>query len=210
LAGNFCKLLEIKPGTAIANHDIVIEPATALPVKIQDRDARPLTHTWGTGIDWFEGSWPLEIEKDTCAAYHLEPGKPRLMCFYEPTRKLIGTLVLSGDEKKPAVVTLEKAGILKGRLVGEDGKPLVGVAVNLYFRQGTATRIHDYIHQTKLVETDAEGNFQIDDLVPGQKFTLLFRRGVRTAVVGFDDSVQVGAVLDLGEIKLNLKTEQDS
>ncbi len=54
LQGNFCKVLNIKPGADIVTQDIIIEQATALPVKIQDRDGRPLPGTFVTGISWVE------------------------------------------------------------------------------------------------------------------------------------------------------------
>jgi RNA polymerase sigma factor (sigma-70 family) len=210
LAGNFCKVLDIKPGVGIVTQDIIIEPATALPVMIQDGDGRPVTGAFVTGINGDEANWPLRLEKETCAAYDLQPGKPRLMVFFEPATKLLGTLAFKGDEKEAAVVTLGAAGVVKGRLVGEDGKPLVGVVVNLHFPERTAAQIHDHIHRAKLVETDSAGAFQIDEVIPGPKFSLWFKQGVRffEPFVQMDDSsVQAGATLDVGEIKLKPKSE---
>src|SRR5262249_56321579 len=83
------------------------------------------------------GGWhrPSRVAGDACGAYHLQPGKPRLMVFYEPTRKLFGTLRLKGDEKGPLVVRLGPGGAVRGRLVGPDGRPLAGVVVKVYHRE---------------------------------------------------------------------------
>src|SRR5262249_19338313 len=72
LQGVASKVLDIKPGTETVEQDIVLERATALPVKILGPDGKPLAGTWVTGLgpeDWHR---PAEIKGDTCAAFHLE------------------------------------------------------------------------------------------------------------------------------------------
>ncbi len=48
--GHFCKVLDIKPGTAVVNQDIVIERASTLEMKIEDGEGRPLSGTWAIGF----------------------------------------------------------------------------------------------------------------------------------------------------------------
>jgi RNA polymerase sigma factor (sigma-70 family) len=213
LEGNFCKMLQIKPGTEIVEQNIVVELAAALPVKTQDANGLPLAGTLATGISSAEWDIPAWIENDSCAAYELEPGKARLMVFYAPAKKLAGTLALKGDEKGAAVVKLGPAGAVKGRLVGEDGNALVGVVVNIYFRERQAEEMHLHIHRAKLVETDADGKFQIDEVIPGLKLKWQFKRGTRTfePLMKVDGrSVQAGAVLDVGEVELKLQTKESN
>ncbi len=116
------------------------------------------------------------------------------MVFYEPTKKLIGSLALKGDEKVPAVVKLGPPGVIKGRLVGEDGKPVVGVAVNLYFSERTAEEINDHIHRANLVETDSDGKFQIDDVIPGANFSIALRRRPADFRAAGEDGTEFGPV----------------
>jgi hypothetical protein len=99
------------------------------------------------------------------------------MVFHEPTRRLFGTLSLKGDEKESATVALGQGGAVMGRLIGEEGKPLAGVAVHLHHRNRPVDEIHDYVHRVQPVETGADGKFRIDDIVPGIEFDLSFRRG---------------------------------
>ena len=212
LQGNFCKVLNIKPGADTVMEDIVIEQATALPVRLQDGKGRPLTGALVTGVSWAEWMRPVQIEKDTCAAYHLEPGKPRLMVFYEPTKKLIGSLALKGDEKDPAIVRLGPPGVVTGRLVGEDGKPVAGVAVTVYFSERTAEEINAQVHRAKLVETDTKGRFQIEGVIPGRNFSMAFRRGRQTfePLVKLDHrAVQSGETLDLGDVQAKRKSTSE-
>jgi RNA polymerase sigma factor (sigma-70 family) len=212
LYGNFCKVLHLKLGVDVVTQDVIIAQAAALPVTIQDGDGRPLPGTWVTGINWAEWHRPLQVEKAACAVY-LEPGKPRLMVFYEPNKRLIGTLALQGDEMEPTAATLGRSAAVTGRLVSEDSKPLAGIAVNLHFPERTAAEIHDHIHSVKLVETDAEGRFQVSEVIPALKFSIWFGRGsqIFEPMMNLEErSVQAGRTLDLGDVKVKLKTEQEN
>jgi hypothetical protein len=202
--GNSCKVLVLEPGAGVVKQDVVLEPAAALPVKIVDGAGRPLGGTWVTGISPQEWHYPIKVAKDACSAYHLEPGKPRLLVFYEPGKKLMGLLRLKGDEKEPAVARLGPAGSVRGRLLGEGGKPLAGVTVRLYHRERPAEEIHRHAHRSRVIETDADGRFLIDEVVPGVKFGLSFSRGRRS----FDPAEKVdrvapaGKPLDLEDVKV--------
>jgi hypothetical protein len=208
LQGNFCKVLEIKPGTEVVSQDIVVEPASALPVKMEDADGMRLTNVWVAGMS--SEDWHGPIRVDTCEVYNLQPGKARFVVFYEPMKKLVGSLSLKGDEKDPAIVKLGPAGVVTGRVAGEDGKPLAGVAVSLYHRERTATEIHNQVHRAKGVETDADGKFQIDEVIPGARFALSFGqgKGVYDAVTKPGDRVvKPGEAIDAGEIILKPKSQ---
>ncbi len=52
LQGSFCKVLQIEPGTTV-KQDITVEPASTIPIKIQDATGRPLANTfvWEEGRD---------------------------------------------------------------------------------------------------------------------------------------------------------------
>jgi RNA polymerase sigma factor (sigma-70 family) len=210
LQGNGAKVLDLKEGTDIVTQDIELELATALPVKVRDADGKPVAGVWATGLGPVERHGAVEVKGDSCAAYHLE-GKPRLMVFYEPTKKLFGTLRLKGDEKEPVTVTLGPGGSVKGRVVGEDGKPLAGVAVSLSHRERCADDIRDYVHRAKLVETDADGNFRIDDVIPGVKFEFWCIRGktrFEPVTKPANQTAEPGKLTDVGELKLKPRPER--
>jgi hypothetical protein len=186
-----------------------VEPAAALPVKIHGPDGKPVTGTWVTGISPDASDPPIEVTGDSCAAYHLD-GKLRLMGFYEPTRKLFGSIALKSNETEPVTVTLGPGGAVKGRLVGEDGTPLAGVAVSLHHPARRLTELHDHVHRSRPVETDANGEFRIDDIIPGRKFRLLFNRGKTSFELvtkpAADRTAEPGKTTDAGELKLKPKT----
>jgi hypothetical protein len=206
--GNFCKVLDGKPG-AVVKQDIILERASARTVTIQDVDGRPLSGVWATGISSRTRYRAIRLANSFCPVYHLEAGQPRLLVFYEPRRKLAGIRTLKADEKQPIVVKLGLAGALKGRLLDADGKPLAGAEVDLHYRDREAEEIEWAIHEGKQVVTDASGAFAFDELIPEMKIQLTFRRGrrrferepkpVEAAIV-----VKPGECRDLGAINVRL------
>jgi RNA polymerase sigma factor (sigma-70 family) len=177
--GNFCKVLDIKPGAAVVKQDILLERARAVTLSIQDAEGRPLSGTWATGIGPRPHYAAIRIEKDSCPVYHLEAGRSRLLVFVDAKRKLAGTLTLKGVETSPLVVKLAPLGAIKGRLKGADGKPLAGIAVGLRYRDSQAEDAHDALQENKQVVTDANGDFTYDGVIPRLQCVLTFRRGGR-------------------------------
>jgi hypothetical protein len=141
IQGNSCKVLNIKPGTAVVHQDLVLARASILEVKIRDAEGRPVSGVWATDFASHSYIGPLEIEESTCPVYGLEARKPRMLIFYEPMRKIIGSRRLQGDEKGPLTVQLGPMASLKGRLLDADGKPLAGVTVNVLYREGEAAKL---------------------------------------------------------------------
>ena len=215
VAGNSCKVLEIKPDAEIVKQDIVLERASALPIRIQDADGKPLPCVLVAGSGpWEFGPGPLiSCEEAECTAYQLEPGKPRLLVFFHRARKLAGTLTLKGDEKTPATAKLGPVGVIKGRLLDADGKPLAGVVVDVQYRQPTASAVHNAIYRARQMETDAKGAFAFDELIPELKFELTFRHGRRrferqSKPADVVIEVKPGEHRELGAIKLKRVPEE--
>ena len=73
--------------------------------------------------------------------------------------------------------------------------------------------MHGHIQRARLIETDSDGKFQMDEIIPGQKFSVALTRGAQTfepLVKIADRPVQPGATLDLGDVRVKRKTEQDN
>jgi RNA polymerase sigma factor (sigma-70 family) len=207
IQGNYCKVLDIKPGTAAVHQDMLLERASILEVKIQDADGHPISGVWATDFptDTYVGA--LWIERANCPVYSLEQRKPRLLIFYEPRRKIVGWLRLQGDERGPVVVKLGPMGAIKGRLLAPDGKPMAGALVGINYREMSAGQIHQQIHLAKQVVTDAAGSFTADGLIPELMFELSAYRGKRQferEEKTPEAAIQVkpGECRDVGAIKL--------
>jgi RNA polymerase sigma factor (sigma-70 family) len=209
LEGNYCKVLRLAPDAATVRQDVLLEPANELSVRVRDADGRPLAGAWVTGNTppalFFQR--PERVETDCCTACGLEAGKPRRMVFFAPGKKLAGTLSLKGDEKGPVPVRLTPCGAVRGRLLGEGGRPVAGVAVDIAYNDPEAGVMHrEFVHRSKQVVTDTRGVFVIDELIPGLEFRL-FRHSGKRAFEGFrklaDTTFQVepGRILDVGTIR---------
>jgi RNA polymerase sigma factor (sigma-70 family) len=209
LHGNFCKVLELKPGIAEVHQDIVLERADALAVKIQDAEGRPLHGAWATGLHPKPWMPALRIEDDSCSAYEVKADKPRLLVFYQPEKKLAGTRMLRGDEKQPVLVKLGPAGAIGGRLLDRDGKPLARIMVQILYRDRAAQQVHRVISEAQEVVTDTTGAFRFDGLIPNLKFAIYSLQHGKTLLEDGSKprdfilhAVKAGETLDLGTIKL--------
>jgi hypothetical protein len=205
IRGNFCKVLAIEPGTALVKQDITIEPASTITVKIEDAQGRPLTgvfveergRTYGLGQ-------PIRSDSDRWVVCGVAESGQRRLIFYEPSKKLFVALVLKGDEKEPVAVRLQPCGRIRGRVVGQDGKPQKDINVNVTYLDGEFLAVHVLIHGSRPVATDANGRFIIDELIPGIPFQLNRRptrhRGWQLFVE--KTTVESGRTRDLGDIRL--------
>jgi hypothetical protein len=209
LQGNFCKVLELKPGIAEVHQDIVLERADALAVKIQDAEGCPLRGVWATGLHPKPWMSPLRIEDDSCSAYEVKADRPRLLIFYHAEKKLAGTLTLKGTEKQPIVVELGPTGAIEGRLLDRDGKPLARIMVQILYRDRAAQQVHRVISEAQEVVTDTTGAFRFDGLIPNLKFAIYSLQHGKTLLEDGSKprdpvlhTVKPGEIYDLGTIKL--------
>jgi RNA polymerase sigma factor (sigma-70 family) len=210
IQGNWCKVLDIKPGTAEVNQDILLEPATAVALRMRDPAGKPLTGvlTLGTWTrDWYE---PLSCTTDTCRVYEPHSGK-RLLVLFEPVRNLAAVLKWSQKDQLPAEVTLRPCGSLQGRLCDENGKPLAGVAVDLAYKDRPADGIHKIARKFRQTVTGADGSFSLEPVLPDVPFELTLRRDRKRFTPATKPatplSVALGETKDLGDVTVLAKGE---
>jgi RNA polymerase sigma factor (sigma-70 family) len=172
--GNWCKVLDTKVGTAVVEQDIVLEAAAELPLLLRDEGGQPVAGVLTAGVtrrDWFPA---FPCKTDICTVY--EPDERRLIVLFQPERKLAATLNLQGNEKPNDSVILRPTATLKGRLVGEDGKPLAGVAVDVSYRNRPAQEVTAWFYETRQIVTGPDGGFTFDAVLPGLSFNISFKR----------------------------------
>jgi len=200
--GPFARVLEIKPDAGTVKQDIVLERASALPVKIVDAAGRPVKGAWFSGMhsQWY---YPIQLAESVCNVYHVEPGRPRLLAVYDPAGNQFGTLRLKGDETKPAVVKLGPAGTVKGRLLDDKGRPLSGFGVGVFhWWDAAAGEIRNRFG--KASATDADGKFTAQ-VVPGAHLKMFFTCGKRSFWPQRKmESVPPGKTLDLGAVMIKV------
>ncbi len=111
------------------------------------------------------------------------------------------------------MVKLGPTGAIKGRLLDTDGKPMAGALLRVMYRETPAGQIHEHIHRTKQVLTDAAGAFTVDELIPKLVFELSVYRGNRRferEAKAPESAIQVkpGECRDLGAMKLKPAPEK--
>jgi RNA polymerase sigma factor (sigma-70 family) len=204
--GNWCKVLDTKPGTEVVEQDVILDRASELKVLLRDTAGNALTDVKVAGTRT-ETYLPWDMcTKDTCTVYNLQSGKTRRLVFFDPARSLAATLTLQGDEKAPLTVTLRPTGTVKGRLVGEDGKPLAGVVVDLNYHDWRAAVLHANPLWHRQLVTGADGSFSIQTVIADVEFDFSFNRLRKqfriTSMSAPALSVQSGKVKDLGDLHL--------
>jgi hypothetical protein len=125
----------------------------------------------------------------------LNPKETRKLVFLN-TRKSLGTVLrVRGDEKGPLTVRLKPCGSATGQFLNADGEPLADLTFECdqYDRGPTPTK------------TDRDGRFRVDNLVPGESYTV-HRRVSRPALYFHTCfgpfTVKPGEVKDLGQAKI--------
>jgi RNA polymerase sigma factor (sigma-70 family) len=147
---------------------------------------------------------------------------PRQLIFAHKGLRLVGSVIIKGEDSrsdKPLVVRLDRPGLLKGRLMDEDGLPMAGAQVstlsfsldgsNLPPGPSFGVRGSDAMWpDSEPVVSGADGRFQIDGLKPGIKTNsvVVFKnRWGDTGEVLRDIVIKhPGEVRELGDIKVKV------
>jgi RNA polymerase sigma factor (sigma-70 family) len=214
---NWCKVLETmtgtftEAGTAVVEQDIVLEPAAELPLLLRDEAGQQVTGVLSAGVtrrDWFPA---FPCKTDVCTVYEPEPDERRQIVFFHPDRKLAATVTLQGNEKPNDSVILRPTATLKGRLVGEDGKPLAGVAVDVNYRNRPAEEVTVWFYETRQIVTGPDGGFTFDTILPGLPFNLSFKQHEKTLKLTpkpAAQSVESGKTNDVGTLVVKSMSEE--
>lgn len=167
---------------------------------VLDPEGKPLTGVRVHGLSaWGEVK---TLDGSMFKAIALNPAQPRTLVFMHKERKLIGRIRLGGDEKEPVTVRLQLGGVLIGRVVNEDDKPLPGVAVSVYYPLNAANWLANDVAGKRSIQTDADGRFCIEGIFPDLKCGLTLRKGGKFLNIDakYGELVLSAGTKDLGDI----------
>src|SRR5262249_39103487 len=133
-------------------------------------------------------------------------------------RNLAATVTLKGDEKEPVIVKLAAVGKVKGVLVNEAGKPIANAIVHLQYANRAADEIDRVIRGDRRtasptrVETNADGEFSLDGVIPGEAYSVYARKNDRfltgarkpDGMLETNFKLKPGETVDLGRIALKV------
>jgi protocatechuate 3,4-dioxygenase beta subunit len=199
------RLIDPKEGDKPFAVDIELDPGRKATGSLLGPDGKPVSgataygldrHFLLRGADRHDGPG-VSLKADTFTASVLDPERPRTVSFVHKERKLVGHVVLRGDEKGPVTARMEPWGALTGRLVGDDGKPVAGVRLGCHYPALPAPGLAP----PELVTTDGEGRFRVEGLTPGVKFEITLRGDEKQAVTFSAGEALKGLTTDAGQTR---------
>jgi RNA polymerase sigma factor (sigma-70 family) len=214
IMNGYC-VLDPRPSDREQSFDVPLTRGRDLEVRLLGPDDKPVRgataygHTFDAGAsrpDALRGT-PVRqetLKTDTLTALGLCPGEPRTLSFLHKERKLVGHLVVNGTEKGPVTVRLQSWGVLTGRLVDAQGKPVAGIRVKAWHgmpRPG----MWPSGEAGGEVPTDKDGRFRLEYLDPALKRELQISGAtvsVPTVLKGL--TVPPGETKNLGDIRVEV------
>ena len=204
--------LDLKPGDAPGPREVRVERGPRVPGTLVDPDGRPLENAYAWGLDGPHALfWTKPLPGASFVARNFRPvpveGKafPGLpLLFSHPGRKLAAWVTVDGGEKEPLTVTAKPWGVLTGRLVDAEGKPLAGVALDARMTRPGGPPDEWFDHRPDRIQTDADGRFRVEGTIPG----LLYRVFVypRPKRVGVElGTTEPGQARDVGDLVVKPK-----
>jgi RNA polymerase sigma factor (sigma-70 family) len=171
------RIIDPKPMDGVLPVEIELDPGRTLKGSLKAPDGKPVTGAIAYGLshnpkyERGHSSAPGEqtLKSETFTATGLHPKSPRTLSFVHPDRRLVGQVVVRGNEPKDVSVSLQPWAGVAGRLIDAEGKPLAGVGVHVRYPAQPAPGIRSAVPAPT---TDAEGRFRMEGLTPGVKFSV--------------------------------------
>jgi RNA polymerase sigma factor (sigma-70 family) len=186
IQGCWCKVIDAKKGDTEVHIDVELEPATSMTVRVADPEGKPVKGAHATGITHLAFEHARSPgDSDVLTLYNVEPGQERFVAVAQAKRKLVGTLTVKASDKDP-VVKLGPGGVVSGRLVDAEGKPISGVTVDLHYTRREVSEVaHVLVGEERRIGrrlpqqmvTGPGGEFRFDTLFPACDFRLTFQKG---------------------------------
>jgi hypothetical protein len=168
-------------------------------VSLVDADGQPVVGVKPHGMLATSGNEPV-LRTASISLTKLHPDRIRRVIFVKEDRKLIGFLMARGDGDAPYAVVMQPWGTVRGRLVDAEGQPM-DARLSIGSGYGPPNPDPEAGDHAK-VKIDKQGQFQIDQLVPGQRYSARVIRGHYTfAGMAFENLVvKPGETRDLGDV----------
>jgi hypothetical protein len=201
-AFNTCKVIDVPDTAEPFTVELKLTRGLSRRGRVVGPNGKPVT-----GAQCYGLVTTLDVKTladDTFEVLGLEPDVPRQLIFAHKDRRLVGSVLIRGEDAKndtPIEIRLEPAGSVKGRLVDEEGLPLSGARLQLVSSS--------LLPEDSTFTADADGRFHIVGLIPGIESNIRVDKKLRpnyrldTGGVLFNILLQQPAeVRNLGDVKV--------
>jgi RNA polymerase sigma factor (sigma-70 family) len=212
---NILSELVIDPGNpGPITLDLQADPGKSLAIDVVDPDGRPLAGTKVKGVAESYLTNPFPQEKPRVEIHAIDPSRPRRVVIQHDERKLIGSVLLKGDEAGPITVKLQPWGSVAGRVVDDEGKPRKGMFLSAPDgNQNKHPETDDILPGADWnsgIRVGDDGRFVVEGLVPGLKYAAKSRAGFEAFGDLFEGvAVAPGEARDLGDLKVKLPNPEE-
>jgi RNA polymerase sigma factor (sigma-70 family) len=198
--------------------DILFDSGATLKGVVVGPDSQPVKGAVAYGLTFDRTTQPQPPENailpnDTFLARGLDPDIACTLSFVQRERKLIGYVVVHGNERQPVTVGLRQWGELTGRLVDDAGKPLANVRVSLKHPDLPQPGMRPW---DEAVRIDLDGRFRVEGLLPGLDHELILAHSNKKDIVLSAGEALTklkageGKVKDLGNVVVKAAPAQKS
>ncbi len=182
-------------------------------VTLIDLEGKPVVGADTEGMTWFPWDNEPRLRTGTFSVTKLHPDWGRRITYFKEDRKLIAFLMARGDSEAAYTVRMQPWGTVTGRLVDLNGKALplkqaalpgrIPAALYMGNWRATVTNSDPNVGEHPGVQTDLDGRFRLDKLVPGLRYSaeVYLERGGFAGMAFEDLVVGPGEVRDLGDTR---------
>jgi RNA polymerase sigma factor (sigma-70 family) len=206
------RIIDPKPTDKPLSVVIELDPGHTIRGSLKGPDGKPVSGAIAYGLNHnpkYERAYSAprgdqNLKSETFTATGLHPKAPRTVSFVHKDRKLVGLAIVRGDEKEPITVNLQPWGVVAGRLIDAEGKPLAGVGVLAHYPGQPSPGIWIADRAEK---TDAEGRFRLDRLMPAVSFSpiLTGKTDVKLSAEALKElTIKPGESKELGDIRVQV------
>jgi RNA polymerase sigma factor (sigma-70 family) len=196
------RVIEPAVGAESLTADIQLDPGKAVAGKVVGPDGQPFSGATMAGLSGMFDEPAILSGADFTVQALLEEDV-RVVGAIHAGKKLAGTTRVCGNNKEPPILRLTGWGAITGRLVDEEGAPVAGARVRVYFNNQAAAELQRHLTEGAPAITDTAGRFRMDVPFAGVKFDLsLTHKGkyLRGSPQAEGITVKSGETKGLGDI----------
>jgi RNA polymerase sigma factor (sigma-70 family) len=205
---NYSAIAAIEPKTSVemARRDVPLDPGWTFSGKLLDPDGKPLTGARGLSVSDRYRSWSDRKDTAEFTVRTFNPRQTRDILFQHLERGLVGVVMPPTENGGSVTVKMQPGATVTGRLLDEDGKPRAGVELKLWIRTKQHPSWENY--SPAGIQTDKDGRFRVEALVPGFDFALVDIRGSSIqGSIRFGSGLRSGKVKELGDVRAKEELE---